>query len=95
MDKNQSVEIQFIGKKNTVFNVVSYDQFERIYKPKGWVLLNKVAEEPKKEESLVDKPTDEIVADLNIKNEQEIKNINATKKKSTTVDKFNDKIIKE
>ena len=52
MDKNQSVEIQFIGKKNTVFNVVSYDQFERIYKSKGWVLLNKVAEEPKKENDL-------------------------------------------
>ena len=47
MDKNREVEIQYVGKRGTVYNVVSFEQFERIYKPKGWVLLNKVAEELK------------------------------------------------
>lgn len=87
MDKNREVEIQYVGKRGTVYNVVSFEQFERIYKPKGWVLLNKVAEELKKEKSIVEelKTTDEI----------EIKNINTMKKKSTKDNTFNDKIIKE
>lgn len=87
MDKNLSVEIQYVGKKGTVYNVVSFEQFERVYKPKGWVLLNKVAEELKKEKSIVE--------ELKTTDETEIKNINTMKKKSTKVNTFNDKIIKE
>ena len=87
MDKNLSVEIQYVGKKGTVYNVVSFEQFERVYKPKGWVLLNKVAEELKKEKSIVE--------ELETTDETEIKNINTMKKKSTKDNTFNDKIIKE
>ena len=87
MDRNESVEIQFVGKTRSVFNVVSFEQFERIYKPKGWVLLNKVEEQPKKEQFIVE--------ELKTTDEQEIKNINTMKKKSTSVNTFNDKIIKE
>lgn len=95
MDKNTSVEIQFVGEKRTILNVVSYEQFERVYKPKGWVLLNKIADETKKEEVISDKQVEEIVTNLNTTNEQEIKNINTMKKKVNSVNNFNDKIIKE
>lgn len=87
MDRNREVEIQYVGKRGTVYNVVSFEQFERIYKPKGWVLLNKVAEELKKEESIAE--------ELKTTDETEIKNINTMKKKSTKDNTFNDKIIKE
>ena len=32
------LKIKKVGKENTVYNVVSREQFERVYKPAGWVL---------------------------------------------------------
>lgn len=90
MDLNESVEIKFVGKTNTVFNVVSLGQFENIYKKKGWVLVKEIKEEPKTE----DKPTEEFVEELKTTNEQEIKNITTMKKKANSVNKFNDNILK-
>ena len=108
MDKNQSVEIKFVGKKNTVFNVVSYEQFERVYKPKGWILKDSSAlkeskqknekskqEEPKEEIKLEDKSIEEIIEEIKTTDETEIKNIAEAKKKSTEGVEFNDKLIKE
>lgn len=33
-----SLKIKFVGKKNTVYNVVDEVSFEKKYKPRGWVL---------------------------------------------------------
>ena len=44
------LKIKKVGKENTVYNVVSREQFERVYKPAGWVLDEEVVEnteEPK------------------------------------------------
>lgn len=77
------LKIKKVGKENTVYNVVSREQFERVYKPAGWVLDEpaieftdyKIVEEPK--------TTDETI----------IKNIEKAKK--VTNKKFDDKLIKE
>ena len=45
MNPNESVEIKFVGQKRTITNIVSREQFEKIYKPKGWVLSKVVLEE--------------------------------------------------
>lgn len=105
MDINSSVEIKFVGQSRTIFNVVSYGQFLNVYKPKGWVLKDNsiVEEEPKKmteekqEEvvNLEEKPVEKIVEELKTTDETVIKNLNTAKKKTTTSNKFNDKIIKE
>ena len=92
MDLNESVEIKFVGKTNTIFNVVSLAQFNNVYKKHGWVLVNETKEEKPKVE---DKPVEEVVEELKTTNEQEIKNINTMKKKANSVNKFNDNIIKE
>lgn len=34
------VNIIFIGERNVVRSVVSRQQFDKIYKPKGWVIEN-------------------------------------------------------
>lgn len=105
MDKNQSVEIKFVGKTRTIFNVVSYEQFKKLYEPKGWVLKDnsivleekdfKVVDNSPFEEVKVEaKPVEKIVEELKTTNETEIKNI-ASMKKNSTEKKFNDKIIKE
>ena len=102
MDINESVEIKFVGKNNTIFNVVSYGQFEKVYKPKGWVLkdnsvLDQVKEEEKKEEvvDIINQPVEKIVEELKTTDETEIKNINKAKKKADVDVEFNDKIMKE
>lgn len=102
MDINESVEIKFVGKNNTIFNVVSYGQFERVYKPKGWVLkdnsvLDQVKEEKKEEEvvDIINQPVEKIVEELKTTDETEIKNINKAKKKADVDVEFNDKIMKE
>ena len=44
------LKIKKVGKENTVYNVVSREQFERVYKTAGWVLDEEVVEnteEPK------------------------------------------------
>lgn len=90
---NQSVKIKFVGKQNTVFNIVSLSQFEKIYKPKGWFLDDG---KKNRENSQVDSSlkTEEIVEKLEIKNEQTIKNLE-TMKNSSQKQNFDDKIIKE
>lgn len=101
MDINESVEIKFVGKNNTIFNVVSYGQFERVYKPKGWVLkdnsvLDQVKEEKKEEVvDIINQPVEKIVEELKTTDETEIKNINKAKKKADVDVEFNDKIMKE
>lgn len=95
MDKNQSVEIKFVGKNRTILNVVSYEQFEKVYKPAGWVLVNnEVIVDNSNKEIDSSKPEEVIVADLKTTNEHTIKNVESMKKASTEK-KFNDKIIKE
>lgn len=95
MDKNQSVEIKFVGKNRTIFNVVSYEQFEKVYKPAGWVLgNNEVIVDNSNKEIDSSKPEEVIVADLKTTDEQTIKKVESMKKASTEK-KFNDKIIKE
>lgn len=91
---NQSVKIKFVGKKNTVFNVVSMNQFEKIYKPKGWVLADVSQKQKDDKQVNSSMKTEEIVEKLEIKNEQAIKNIE-TMKKSSKKQNFDDKIIKE
>ena len=95
MDLNESVEIKFVGKNNTILNVVSRGQFENVYKKKGWVLVNEDEKPVVKEQPLSEQPIEKIVEELKTTDEQEIKNLHTSKKKSTNVDKFNDKIIKE
>ena len=42
------LKIKKVGKEHTVYNVVSREQFERVYKPAGWVLDEPaIVEEPK------------------------------------------------
>lgn len=68
MDINESVEIKFVGKNNTIFNVVSYGQFERVYKPKGWVLKDdsilKESKTKKKEQPIKEATQEEKKADV-------------------------------
>lgn len=51
-------KIKFVGKKNTVYNVVDEIMFKKVYEPKGWV-IDKVTEikEPLKdtEKEIVEK----------------------------------------
>lgn len=91
---NQSVKIKIVGKKNTVFNIVSLNQFEKVYKPKGWVLadVNQKQEDNRQVDSSM--KTEEIVETLEIKDEQSVKNIE-TMKKNSKKQNFDDKIIKE
>lgn len=91
---NQSVKIKFVGKKYTVFNMVSMNQFEKVYKPKGWILVE--SEQKKENNSQVNSSmkAEEIVEKLEIKNEQTIRNIE-TMKKNSKKQNFDDKIIKE
>lgn len=91
---NQSVKIKFVGKENTIFNVVNMNLFEKVYKPKGWVLVD--AKSKNEENSQIDGSmnTEELVEKLEIKDEQSVKNIQAMKKKSEKQN-FDDKIIKE
>lgn len=89
MDINESVKIKFVGKNNTIHNVVSFGQFEKVYKPKGWILNEVQVEEPK------EKPVEKIIEELKTTNETEIKNITTAKKKASANVNFNDKIIKD
>ena len=73
------LKIKKVGKENTVYNVVSREQFERVYKPAGWVLDEPAIEFTVEEQ----KTTDETI----------IKNIEKAKK--CTNKKFDDKLIKE
>ena len=101
MDINESVEIKFVGKNTTIFNVVSFAQFEKVYKPKGWVLkdnsvLDQVKEEKKEEVvDIIKQPIEKVIEELKTTNENEIKNMNTAKKKANTNVDFNDKIMKE
>ena len=88
------------------FEKISYEQFKKVYEPKGWVLKDNsiVLEEEKdfkvvdnspfEEVKVEDKPVEKIVEELKTTDETEIKNI-ASIKKTSTEKKFNDKIIKE
>lgn len=91
---NQSVKIKFVGKKNTVFNIVSLNQFEKVYKPKGWVLVDVNQKQENNRQVDSSMKTEEIVEKLEIKDEQSVKNIE-TMKKNSKKQNFDDKIIKE
>lgn len=93
---NQSLKIKFVGQKNTVFNIVSLNQFEKVYKPKGWVLADVKVVQKQEDNKQVDSSmkTEEIVKKLKIKNEQTIHNIEKMKNNSKKQN-FDDKIIKE
>ena len=95
----ESVKIKYVGKFNTIFNVVSKEMFENEYKSKGWVLASDEvkttdekaeSEDNKKEQQEEVSKTDEVKTT----DEQTIKNIE-TMKKNSIEKKFNDKIIKE
>lgn len=73
------VKIKKVGKENTVYNVVSEEQFERVYKPCGWV----IDREPIEVTDFEVKTTDETI----------IKNLEKAKK--VTNKNFDDKLIKE
>ena len=73
------LKIKFVGKTNTIYNVVTKTQFEKLYKPKGWVL---------------DEPAIEIT-DFEVKTTDETTIKNIEKAKKVTNKKFDDKIIKE
>ena len=77
------LRIKKVGKENTVYNVVSREQFERVYKPAGWVL----------DESVIEFTDYKIVEEPKTTNETIIKNIEKAKK--VTNKKFDDKLIKE
>lgn len=83
--ENESVNIKFVGKHNTVKNVVDKVTFEKIYKPKGWVIDTNNSTSPIEIKDFQVKTTDETV----------IKNIEQKKKIEKTNNNFDDKIIKE
>lgn len=76
------MRIIFKGKENTIVNEVSQEMFERIYKPKGWIVEETTQETPVEEFKVETKPTDEA----------EIKQIEKVKK--IKPQQFNDKLIK-
>lgn len=75
------VRIIFIGKTNSIKTTTDEVSFERIYKPKGWQLL----EEVKKTER--QKVLEELKTDTKIKN--------YTRMKKVKEQKFDDGLIKK
>ena len=81
--ENESVSIKFVGKYNTIKNVVDRVTFEKVYKPKGWVL--DTTAQPIEVTDFEVKTTDEAT----------IKAINQKKRFEKMNKNFDDKIIKE
>ena len=75
------LHIIFIGGGKAIRNCVDRNQFEKIYKPKGWVI----------DEEYQEKPTDENIK--NFKYDEEIKNYNEMKKPRN--DLFDDGLFKK
>ena len=75
-----AIRIIFRGKTYNIRNVVDKEQFEKIYKPKGWV----------KEEDVVE-AKDPYIEDL--KKEDEIKNYKAMRRKKPKA--FDDGLVKK
>lgn len=80
------VDIIFKGKTTTIHNSIDEELFEKVYKPKGWVLANA----PKEENIETKIMKEEKVAETQ---EQKIKSIKRTAKAKPQ--SFNDKLIKE
>ena len=74
------VRIIFKGMSYDIHNVVDEEQFEKIYKPKGWVLENQ--EEEKKDPYLEE-----------LQKEEEIKNYKTMKSKKPKA--FDDGLVKK
>lgn len=75
-----AIRIIFRGKTYDIRNVVDEEQFEKIYKPKGWVL--ETQEEEKKDPYIED-----------LKKEDEIKNYKAMRRKKPKA--FDDGLVKK
>lgn len=80
------MRIIFKGKDNTIVNEVSQDMFEKVYKPKGWVIEETTQETP------VENKTKEFMVETKPTDETEIKQIERVKK--VQPQQFNDKLIK-
>ena len=77
------MRIKKVGDTHTVYNEVSEEKFEKIYKPKGWVIDNAKPEITINQEDYKIVKTDE----------QKIKNVN--KMRSVEDKKFDDNLIKK
>lgn len=75
------VRIIFIGKTNSIKTTTDEVSFERIYKPKGWQLLEEV------EKTEQQKVLEELKTDTKIKN--------YTRMKKVKEQKFDDGLIKK
>lgn len=82
------VNIEFRGKTNTIHNSIDEELFEKVYKPKGWVLSNT----PKKETIEEKVMKEEKVAEVQ---ETKIKNVRRATTNKAKTQAFNDKLIKE
>jgi hypothetical protein len=77
------MRIKKVGEKYTVYNEVDGATFERLYKPKGWVI------DDKKQDITIEEADYKVVGT----NEEQIKNV---KKMRSVADKqFDDNLIKK
>lgn len=80
--KGVNMRIKKVGERHTVYNEVDEVMFEKIYKPKGWVI------DDEKQDIVIEKDDYEVVGT----DEEKIKNV---KKMRSVADKqFDDNLIK-
>lgn len=77
----KSLHIIFKGEHNSVENIVDEAQYEKIYKPKGWEIVEET------------KPSEEAKTIEELKTEQKVKNYTQAKNKKQVV--FDDNLIKK